>query len=113
MTIDDITIDDHSVEAFRRGLNGPLLQPGDPGFENATRLWNGMIDRTPALVVSATGTADVVAAIEFARAHDLPLSVRGGGHNIAGNALADGGLTIDMSGLRGIYVDPDARTATV
>lgn len=112
MTI-DITTDDHIVEAFRRRLNGPLLRPRDAGFAAATQLWNGMIDKTPALVVSATGTADVVTAIEFARTHDLPLSVRGGGHNIAGGALADGGLTIDMSDLRGIYVDPVARTATV
>ncbi|MQA14510.1 MAG: FAD-binding protein [Pseudonocardiaceae bacterium] len=108
-----MTIDDVAVGSLRRRLNGPLLRPSDAGFEAATRLWNGMIDKTPALVVAATGTADVVAAVEFARTHDLPLSVRGGGHNIAGGALADGGLTIDMSGLRGIYVDPVARTATV
>ncbi len=114
MTIDDITTPDAAtVEAFRQRLHGPLLRPGDAGFEESTRLWNGMIDKTPALVVAATGTADVVTAIEFARTHDLPLSVRGGGHNIAGSALADGGLTIDMSGLRGIHVDPVARTATV
>lgn len=92
-----MTIDDVTVETFRRRLNGPLLRPSDAGFAAATQLWNGMIEKTPALVVSATGTADVVAAIEFARAHDLPLSVRGGGHNIAGDAIADGGLTIDMS----------------
>jgi FAD/FMN-containing dehydrogenase len=72
-----------------------------------------MIDTTPALVARPSGTADVVAAVRFAREHDLPLSVRGGGHNIAGTALVDGGLTIDMSGLRSIAVDPLARTATV
>jgi FAD/FMN-containing dehydrogenase len=119
MTIDDTATraampDPGAIEAFRRRLNGPLLRPLDAGFAESTRLWNGMIDKTPAIAVAATGTADIVTAIEFARTHDLPLSVRGGGHNIAGSALVDGGLTIDMSGLRGIHVDPVvARTATV
>jgi FAD/FMN-containing dehydrogenase len=94
-------------------LHGPLLRPGDPDFDEATLLWNGLIDKTPALVVRPTGTADVVAAVNFARDRGLALSVRGGGHNIAGTALADGGLTIDMSGLRGITVDPKARVARV
>ena len=90
-----------------------LLLPVDAGFAEATRLWNGMIDKTPALVVQPTGTADVVTAVEFARDHGLLLSVRGGGHNIAGTALADAGLTVDMSRLREVLVDPEARTATV
>jgi FAD/FMN-containing dehydrogenase/pimeloyl-ACP methyl ester carboxylesterase len=102
-----------TLDAFRARLRGTLLVPGDAGFEDATRLWNGMIDATPALVVRAAGTDDVVTAVGFARAHDLALSVRGGGHNIAGTALADAGLTIDMSGLREVVVDPRARTATV
>jgi FAD/FMN-containing dehydrogenase len=104
---------DGTVETFREGLHGALLSPQDPGFEAATRLWNGMVEKTPARVVQPTGTADVVAAVDFARDHDLALSVRGGGHNIAGTALVDGGLTIDMSRLRGVLVDPEARTATV
>ena len=99
-----------TVDAFRRHLRGPLLLPVDVGFAEATRLWNGMIDKTPALVVQPTGTADVVTAVDFARDHGLLLSVRGGGHNIAGTALADGGLTVDMSRLRGVLVDPEART---
>jgi FAD/FMN-containing dehydrogenase len=102
-----------AVEAFGERLRGPLLRPDSPGFAAATSLWNGMIDKTPALVVQPSGTADVVAAVGFARDHGLALSVRGGGHNIAGTALADGGLTLDMSRLRGIVVDPEARTATV
>ena len=89
------------------------LTPGDQGFEEATRLWNGLIDKTPALVVQPTGVADVVEAVGRAREAGLAVSVRGGGHNIAGTALADGGLTIDMAALRGVSVDPDARTATV
>ncbi len=74
------------------------LTPGDQGFEEATRLWNGLIDKTPALVVQPTGVADVVEAVGRAREAGLAVSVRGGGHNIAGTALADGGLTIDMRG---------------
>jgi FAD/FMN-containing dehydrogenase len=104
---------DEAIEALRQRLRAPLLFPGDAGFEEATLLWNGMIDKTPALVVQPTGTADVVAAVDFARDNELLVSVRGGGHHIAGTALADGGLTIDMSRLRGILVDPKARTATV
>ncbi len=107
------TLTQDSVEAFRQRLRGPLLSPLDAGFADATLLWNGMISKTPALVVQPTGTGDIVAAVDFAREHGLALSVRGGGHNIAGTALADGGLTIDMSRLRGILVDPRARTATV
>ena len=107
------TLTDEAVEALRRRLRGPLLFPTDESFEQATALWNGMIDKTPALVVQPTGTGDVVAAVDFARDHDLALSVRGAGHHIAGTALADGGLTIDTSRLRGILVDPEARTATV
>jgi FAD/FMN-containing dehydrogenase len=72
-----------------------------------------MIEKTPAPVVQPTGAADIVAALDFARNPDLPLSVRGGGHEIAGTALVDGGLTIDMSQLRGIFVAPEARTAMV
>jgi FAD/FMN-containing dehydrogenase len=94
-------------------LRGPVHVAGDPGYEEATRLWNGLIDRAPALVVRPSGTADVVAALDHARRAELPVSVRGGGHNIAGTALADGGLALDMSRLRGIHVDPRARTATV
>jgi FAD/FMN-containing dehydrogenase len=101
-----------ALQALRETLRGPLLFPGDAGFEEATLLWNGLIEKTPALVVRPTGTADVVAAVNFARDQRLALSVRGGGHNIGGTAIADGGLTLDMSGLRGVVVDPEARTAT-
>ena len=102
---------EETVGAFRQRLRGPLLSPEDEGFEEVIHLWNGMIEKTPALVVQPTGTADVVAAVDFARENDLLLSVKGGGHNIAGTALADDGLTIDMSRLRGVIVDPEERTA--
>ncbi len=107
-----ISLSEPILDTFRQELRGRLLLPGQAGFEDATRLWNGMIDKTPALVVQPSGTTDVVAAVTFARDHDLALSVRGGGHNIAGTALVDGGLTIDLSRLRGVFVDPDARTVT-
>jgi FAD/FMN-containing dehydrogenase/pimeloyl-ACP methyl ester carboxylesterase len=102
-----------AAEELRHRIAGALLTPSDPDFGEATRLWNGMIAKTPALVVRATGSADVVAAVGYARDHDLALSVRGGGHNIAGTALAAGGVTIDMSLLRGVVVDAEARTARV
>jgi FAD/FMN-containing dehydrogenase/pimeloyl-ACP methyl ester carboxylesterase len=102
-----------AVEALRERVRGPVLAPGAPGFAEATLLWNGLIKKSPAVVVQPTGTADVVTAVDYAREHGMALSVHGGGHNIAGTALADGGLTIDMSRLRGVLVDPVARTATV
>jgi FAD/FMN-containing dehydrogenase len=108
-----IPLTDETIEVLRVRLRGPLLRPRDPGFEEATHLWNGMIQTTPALVVQPTGAADVVAAVEFARDRGVPLSVRGGGHHIAGTALVDGGLTLDMGRLRGVVVDPRSRTAIV
>jgi FAD/FMN-containing dehydrogenase/pimeloyl-ACP methyl ester carboxylesterase len=101
------------AEDLREQLHGPLLLPGGPGFAAATELWNAMIDKRPALAVQPADTGDVVAAVAFARDRGVPLSVRGGGHNIAGTALADGGVTIDMSLRREVVVDPAARTATV
>jgi FAD/FMN-containing dehydrogenase len=101
-----------AIGALRERLRGPLLFPSDEGFDEATRLWNGLIEKTPALVVRPTGTADVVAAVNFARDQRLAVSMRCGGHNVGGTALAEGGLTLDMSRLRGVVVDPEARTAT-
>jgi len=102
-----------ALEALRKRLRGPVLAPDDAAFAEATRLWNGLIDKTPALVVQPEGTADIVAVVRFAAERGLAVSVRGGGHNIAGTALVDGGVTIDLSQLRGIQVAPGARTATV
>ncbi len=89
------------------------LTPDDPAYPEATALWNGMVDKWPALVARPGTTAEVVEAVGYAREHDLPLSVRGGGHHLAGTALADRGLTIDLSGLREVRVDPAGRTAVV
>jgi FAD/FMN-containing dehydrogenase len=107
------TLTDETVGALRRRLHGPLLRPGDHGFEEATSLWNAMIQRTPTFVVQPSHTADVVAAVDFARRHDAAISVRGRGHNIAGTSLAHGGVTLDMSQLRQVVVDPDRRVAVV
>jgi hypothetical protein len=100
-----------AVESLRIRLRGALLQPGDAGYDDARTIWNAMIDKRPALIVRCTGTDDVVAAVNFAREHDLLVSVKGGGHNVAGNAVCDGGLMIDLSLLKEIRVDPAARTA--
>jgi FAD/FMN-containing dehydrogenase len=101
---------DDALAAFRAGFRGPVLTAADAGYDEQRRIWNAMIDRKPALIVRCTGTADVVAAIKLARAHNLLSSVRGGGHNIAGLAVCDGGLMIDTSLMRGVFVDPVART---
>jgi FAD/FMN-containing dehydrogenase len=103
-------IDDEALATLRSRFRGPLLRPEDDDYEAARRVWNGMIDRRPALIARCAGVADVIAAVDFARAHDLLLAVRGGGHNVAGNAVCDGGLVVDLSRLKGIRVDPAART---
>ena len=92
--------------AFMAGLRGSALRPGQPDYEAARQLYNGMIDRRPALIVQCAGVSDVMRAVNFARDHRLLLSVRGGGHNVAGYALCDGGLTIDLSRMRSVVVDP-------
>ncbi len=94
-------------DAFR----GEALGPGDPGYERARSVYNGMIDRRPALVVRPSGPADVIDAVRMAREQDLPLAVRCGGHNVAGNAVCDGGVQIDLTSLKGVRVDPARRTA--
>lgn len=94
-------------------LTGSLLTPDSPGYDEARTIWNAMIDRRPGLIVRCATAEDVARAIRFARAHDLLVAVRGGGHNIAGNAVCDGGLMIDLSPMRTVRVDQAARTAVV
>jgi FAD/FMN-containing dehydrogenase len=103
-------LDDTAIKELQASLRGPLLQPADPGYETARRVDNAMIDRRPALIARCAGVADVVAAVRFARARDLLVSVRAGGHNVAGNAICEGGLVIDVSSMKGVRVDPAART---
>jgi FAD/FMN-containing dehydrogenase len=93
------------VDGLRMRLRGPLLVPGDPGYEESRTVWNAMIDRRPAVVVRCVGTADVIAGVRFTREHGLLLCIKGGGHNIAGLATADGAVMLDLSMMRGVWVD--------
>ena len=102
-----------SLQSFGSGLSGTVIRRGDAGYDQARRVWNGMIDRSPAAIFRCSSTADVVAAVNFAREEGLALAVRGGGHNAAGLALVDDGLVIDLSGMRGIRVDAGKRVAYV
>jgi FAD/FMN-containing dehydrogenase len=98
-------------EAFAGRLKGRLIRPEDPDYDAARRVYNGMIDRRPALIARCAAPEDVVAAVEFGRDNGLLVAVRGGGHNVAGNAVCDGGLVIDLSRMKAIRVDPVAKTA--
>jgi FAD/FMN-containing dehydrogenase len=104
-------LDAAAIQELQARLRGPLLRPGDAGYQQACAIWNGMIRKQPALIARCTGTADIIDAVNFAREHNLLLAIRSGGHNIAGIALCDGGLVIDLSGLKGIRVDPRACIA--
>ncbi len=106
-----IQLDDSLVQGLRTGLRGPVLVAGDPGYDEARAIWNAMIDRRPAIIARCLGVSDVITCLRFAREHSLALSMRGGGHNIAGLALAEGGLLLDLSLMRGVWVDPAARRA--
>ena len=99
------------VNELKSRVRGPLLRPGEPGYDEARSVWNAMIDRRPALIVRCLGTADVVACVAAAREYGLQLSIKGGGHNIAGLAVCDGGLMLDLSLMRGVWVDPGQRVA--
>ena len=99
------------VNELKSRVRGPLLRPGEPGYDEARSVWNAMIDRRPALIVRCLGTADVVACVAAAREYGLQLSIKGGGHNIAGLAVCDGGLMLDLSLMRGVWVDPGQGVA--
>jgi FAD/FMN-containing dehydrogenase len=107
------TLKTAALDALRQGLRGELLLEGDPGYDAARTIWNAMIDKHPALIVRCRGTADVMRAVSFARESNLLLAVRGGGHNIAGSALCDGGVVIDLSAMRSVRVDAATRRAWV
>jgi FAD/FMN-containing dehydrogenase len=99
------------VERLADLVNGPVIGPSDGSYDAVRRIWNGAIDRRPACIARCTGVADVVAAVRFAREHDLEAAVRSGGHGVGGHAICDGGLVIDLSPMKGIRVDPARRTA--
>ena len=106
-------LDAAAVDGLRNGLRGEALKAGDRGYDQARTIWNAMIDRRPALIVRCRGVADVMRAVAFARERGLLLSVRGGGHNIAGSALCDDGVVIDLSLMRSVRVDPTRSRAWV
>lgn len=101
------------TDALRASLRGPLLTPDSPGYDAARTIWNATVDRHPGLIARCADAADVASAVRFAVANDILISVRGGGHNIAGSAVTDGGLMIDLSPMRGVRMFSDARTVRV
>jgi FAD/FMN-containing dehydrogenase len=96
---------------FVKRISGAVVQPADADFDQARRVWNGMIDKCPALVVRCANVDDIMAAVEFARAHELLVAVRGGGHSVAGHGTCDGGMVLDLSPMRAIQIDPDKKLA--
>jgi len=109
----DITLTSAEVEQFATGFRGQLLTPESAGYDQARAVWNAMIDRRPACIARCSGTADVLRAVNFAHEYSLLVAVRGGGHNIAGNSICQDGMVIDLSPMRSVWVDPQARTARV
>ena len=106
-------VSDDEIGALRGVLRGCVLLPGKPGYDAARAIWNGMIDRRPGMIVQALGAADVIQGVNFAREHGVALAVRGGGHNVAGNAVCDGGIMLDLSRMRSVHVDPATHRARV
>ena len=115
MTVDGEVkaVDEAVVSGLRSGLRGELLQPGDASYDEARTIWNATIDRRPAVIVRCQDASDVARVVDFARELGLLLAVRGGGHNIAGNAVCDDGVVIDLSQMKAVSVDAAARRATV
>lgn len=108
-----VSISEAALSEVQERLDGRVLRPGEQGFAEATLIWNGMIEKTPGAVVQAASVGDVVEVVNFARDHGVELSIKGGGHNIAGLALSDGGLTLDLARMNGVEVDESVRTVVV
>src|SRR6185369_281170 len=104
-------IDKTQADALKARLRGPVILPGEAGYDEHRSVWNGMIDKKPGAIVRALGVADVVACVNFARESGIRLAVKGGGHNIAGLAVCDDGLVLDMSQMRGVWVHPKDKHA--
>jgi FAD/FMN-containing dehydrogenase len=110
---DGAPVDAAAIDAFAATLAGRAIRPGEPDYDAARRIWNAAVDRRPGLIARCHGVADVVATVRFARANRVAVTVRGGGHNVAGRSLCDDGLVIDLSEMRAVFVDAAARTARV
>jgi FAD/FMN-containing dehydrogenase len=106
-------LDEATVEQYKTALRGELIQPADPGYDEARKVYNGMIDKRPRMIARCADVADVIASVNFARENEVLLAVRGGGHNGAGWAVVDDGLVIDLSAMRGVRVEPEAQTVRV
>src|ERR671930_1453436 len=102
-------IRDAAVRAFEKSFTGRVIRAHDADYDDARAVWNRMIDRRPVLIARCANTDDVVRALRFGRDHDLAISIRGGGHNVTGNAVVDGGLMIDLSAMKAARVDPARR----
>ena len=102
-----------TIEQFQVGLRGQLIQPGDAAYDEARKVHNAMIDRRPRFIARCANVADVIAAVGFARENNLTVSIRGGSHNGAGLGVCDDGLVIDLTQMKGVRVDPNARTVRV
>lgn len=111
--MDASSVSDEHVADLRETLRGMVIVPGDPEYDEARRVWNGRVDKYPALVARCTGAADVVTAVNFARDRDLPLSIKSGGHDCKGSSVCDDGLVIDLSEMNGVRVDPRRETVRV
>src|SRR5213595_2865576 len=108
-----VALEETAIQELVSRMRGELLRPSDAGYEQAIQVYNCMIEKRPALIAHCVDVADVIAAVNFAREHELTLAVRGGGHSGPGLGTCDDGLVIDLSGMKGIRVDPSARTARV
>jgi hypothetical protein len=110
---DGAAVDKVTIETFRREFHGRALLPGDAGYDSARRIWNASIDKHPGLIARCSEAADVVRAVKFSRAHNLLVAVKSGGHNVAGRALCDDGIVIDLSAMNRVSIDPQLRTVRV
>jgi FAD/FMN-containing dehydrogenase len=108
----NVVLNAEAIEQFHKGLRGYRLLRGDDGYDAARKIYNAMIEHRPAIIARCAGVADVIAAVNFARNNGLLVSVRGGGHNVSGNAVCDGGLMIDLSPMKSVRVDPQGKTVT-
>ena len=104
-------VSEQALDRFRARLRGDLVRADDPGYDRSRRVWNALVDRRPALIACCRAPSDVSAAVQFGCEHDILVSIKGGGHNISGNAVCDGGLMLDLSAMSSIRVDPAGRSA--
>jgi len=112
-TNDGGKINDEIIQSLRSRLRGTLYQHSDKGYDQARKVWNGVIDKYPSLIVRCANVSDVMAAVTFAREHKLRVSIRGGGHNVSGSAVCDNGIVIDLSMMKSIRVDPTRKAVRV